>query len=199
MWTRLERVHRRAADLGPAAPARRERSPRPCGFRCTARAAGPTTSARRRRSTTPTAASRCGATRGRPSCTARCATRWAISRLQHFWGPMANIKSSAWIADSAVHAAQAHQPDFFYIYLPHLDYAAQKHGPDSDGAGARRGRAGRGAGPIGRRALQQAYGDAEPLWLVASEYAIVPGRSRPVSQPRAARGGAAWPCATSRR
>ena len=35
----------------------------------------------------------------------RCATRWATFRCKHFWGPMANIKSTAWIVDSAVHAA----------------------------------------------------------------------------------------------
>jgi len=93
--------------------------------------------------------------------------------LQHFWGPMANIKSTAWICESAVLAAQKSPPNFFYIYLPHLDYAAQKFGPDSDAA---------------KRALAdldsvlvkllvgmgEAYGDPKPLWLVASEYTIVP-------------------------
>ena len=43
--------------------------------------------------------------------------------LQHFWGPLANIKSSRWIAESAVECARKFQPDFFYVYLPHLDYA----------------------------------------------------------------------------
>src|SRR3954470_11732412 len=42
--------------------------------------------------------------------------------LMHFWGPMANIKSTAWIADSAIHAARRWRPNLFYIYLPHLDY-----------------------------------------------------------------------------
>lgn len=51
--------------------------------------------------------------------------------LQHFWGPLANIRSSQWIADSAAIAAEKFQPDFFYVYLPHLDYAAQRNGPDS--------------------------------------------------------------------
>ena len=54
--------------------------------------------------------------------------------LQHFWGPLANIKSTQWIADSAAEAARQFKPNFFYIYLPHLDYAAQKHGPDSEEA-----------------------------------------------------------------
>ena len=54
--------------------------------------------------------------------------------LQHFWGPLAGIQSTAWIVDSAIWAAERQHPNFFYIYLPHLDYAAQKTGPDSDAA-----------------------------------------------------------------
>ena len=87
-------------------------------------------------------------------------------------------------------AAQQSQPDFFYIYLPHLDYAAQKSGPDSDAArqavaelddvlgrasGRRRARPTRRAAAVagGQRVRDRA------------------GRSRDVSQPRAARGGLA--------
>src|SRR4029079_17153539 len=44
--------------------------------------------------------------------------------LMNFWGPLANIKSTAWIADSAAWAMKEYRPNFFYIYLPHLDYAA---------------------------------------------------------------------------
>jgi predicted AlkP superfamily pyrophosphatase or phosphodiesterase len=44
---------------------------------------------------------------------------------------MANIKSTDWIVDSAVIAANRFQPRFSYVYLPHLDYAAQKSGPNS--------------------------------------------------------------------
>jgi hypothetical protein len=54
--------------------------------------------------------------------------------LKHFWGPLANIQSSQWIARSAVTAARQYRPNFFYIYIPHLDYAAQKSGPDSEAA-----------------------------------------------------------------
>lgn len=61
--------------------------------------------------------------------------------LMNFWGPMAGIKSTAWIVDSAVKAAAKFKPHFFFIYLPQLDYAAQSHGPDSDKAqGGRRTR-----------------------------------------------------------
>ncbi|MDZ4818497.1 MAG: alkaline phosphatase family protein [Planctomycetota bacterium] len=98
--------------------------------------------------------------------------------LQHFWGPMANIKSTAWIVDSAIHAAKEHRPNFFYIYLPHLDYAAQKYGPDSVQAQTALVDLDNTLGKL-FSGLDQAYGVAEdialrPLYIVASEYAIVP-------------------------
>jgi predicted AlkP superfamily pyrophosphatase or phosphodiesterase len=92
--------------------------------------------------------------------------------LQHFWGPLANIKSTSWIAESAIDAAGRFQPSFFYVYLPHLDYAAQKTGPDSVGAL----QAVRDLDQvIGRMAseMSAAYQDGNPTWLVASEYVIV--------------------------
>ncbi len=91
--------------------------------------------------------------------------------LQHFWGPMANITSTAWIAASAVHAAKQWTPDFFYIYLPHLDYAAQRSGPDSPAAVAAVAELDAVIGKLGA-GLREAYGQ-ELLWLVAGEYAIV--------------------------
>ena len=95
--------------------------------------------------------------------------------LQHFWGPMANIKSTAWIVSSAIRAAERWRPNLFYAYLPHLDYAAQKFGPDSEQA--RRAVVELDA-EIGRMVdgFTAAYGAAgvEPLWLVASEYVITP-------------------------
>jgi predicted AlkP superfamily pyrophosphatase or phosphodiesterase len=93
--------------------------------------------------------------------------------LQHFWGPIANIKSTAWIVASAVKAADRFKPNLFYIYLPHLDYAAQKNGPDS--AEAIRALAELDA-EIGRLVdgFSAAYGNTPPLWLVASEYVITP-------------------------
>lgn len=92
--------------------------------------------------------------------------------LKHFWGPLANIQSTAWIADSAATAVHKFKPNFFYIYLPHLDYAAQKTGPDSEAAL----QAVRDLdGVIGKVAdeFAEAYG-SQPIWLVASEYVITP-------------------------
>lgn len=91
--------------------------------------------------------------------------------LQHFWGPAANIKSTAWIVDSAISAAKQFQPNLFYIYLPHLDYAAQKFGPDSDQAAQAIVAM---DGEIGKLVdgFATAYADHRPLWLIASEYVI---------------------------
>ncbi len=93
--------------------------------------------------------------------------------LQHFWGPLSNIKSTGWICDSAVWAARQHHPHFFYIYLPHLDYAAQKFGPDSEQALKALVEL---DGAIARlvAGMNAADDNAPPLWLVASEYTIVP-------------------------
>jgi hypothetical protein len=93
--------------------------------------------------------------------------------LMNFWGPLANIKSTAWIADSAGWAMQQHRPSFFYIYLPHLDYAAQKTGPDGPAALKAVGELDVVLGKLAASA-EQAYGGQEVTWLVASEYVITP-------------------------
>jgi predicted AlkP superfamily pyrophosphatase or phosphodiesterase len=93
--------------------------------------------------------------------------------LQHFWGPLANIKSTEWIAASAVHTARRYRPRFCYLYLPHLDYAAQRMGPDSAAAQ----QAVRELDEvIGRLAdgMQAAYDGEDLLWLAVSEYVITP-------------------------
>ncbi len=56
--------------------------------------------------------------------------------LHKFWGPVAGIESSRWIAASFLAAAAPAPPHFACVYLPHLDYAAQRSGPDSPPARA---------------------------------------------------------------
>lgn len=51
--------------------------------------------------------------------------------LQHYWGPLANIESTRWTFRAAARLAERHHPNFQFVYVPHLDYAAQKFGPDS--------------------------------------------------------------------
>jgi predicted AlkP superfamily pyrophosphatase or phosphodiesterase len=52
-------------------------------------------------------------------------------KLQHYWGPLAGIGSSRWIARAAIETLRARQPDLLLVYLPHLDYSSQKYGPQS--------------------------------------------------------------------
>jgi hypothetical protein len=92
--------------------------------------------------------------------------------LKNFWGPLAAVAATAWIADSAVYAARQFRPDFFTIYLPHLDYAAQRTGPDSPEAARAAAELDEVIGRLGD-GLREAYGE-DLLWLVAGEYAIVP-------------------------
>jgi predicted AlkP superfamily pyrophosphatase or phosphodiesterase len=89
--------------------------------------------------------------------------------LKHFWGPLANIESTRWIARSAAIAAQKFKPQFFYIYLPHLDYAAQKFGPDSDQANQAVEALDQVIGAM-IESMQKIYDDVD--WVVASEYVI---------------------------
>ena len=56
--------------------------------------------------------------------------------LHKFWGPIAGIEASQWIARSFLEAARENPPHFAVLYLPHLDYAAQRTGPDSPPAHA---------------------------------------------------------------
>ena len=46
-----------------------------------------------------------------------------------FWGPMAGIGSSEWIAACAKWTHENKHPTLSLVYLPHLDYCLQKFGP----------------------------------------------------------------------
>jgi predicted AlkP superfamily pyrophosphatase or phosphodiesterase len=50
--------------------------------------------------------------------------------LFRFWGPAADISSSRWIKDAALHVMQTRSPTLTLVYLPHLDYGLQRLGPD---------------------------------------------------------------------
>jgi predicted AlkP superfamily pyrophosphatase or phosphodiesterase len=90
--------------------------------------------------------------------------------LQHFWGPLAGIQSTTWIVDSAIVTAEKYKPNFFYLYLPHLDYAAQKSGPESKAAHQAVADLDAQLGKL-ITGFEKAYSEA-PLWLAASEYVI---------------------------
>ena len=52
-------------------------------------------------------------------------------RLHTYWGPLAGIKSSNFIADATCALLQRHEaPELIFSYIPHLDYSLQKFGPE---------------------------------------------------------------------
>ncbi len=50
--------------------------------------------------------------------------------LFKFWGPLADITSSEWIAKATLHVMETRAPTLTLTYLPHLDYNLQRLGPD---------------------------------------------------------------------
>ncbi len=53
--------------------------------------------------------------------------------LFHFWGPGAGIRSSRWIGRAAEYIIEKERPEITLVYLPHLDYDLQRHGPGFSG------------------------------------------------------------------
>ncbi len=46
-----------------------------------------------------------------------------------FWGPKAGLPSSDWIARASADVIRRFKPSLTLVYLPHLDYDHQRHGP----------------------------------------------------------------------
>jgi predicted AlkP superfamily pyrophosphatase or phosphodiesterase len=51
--------------------------------------------------------------------------------LMNYWGPMAGIAGSQWIARAGAIVWREHLPQLQWVYIPHLDYDLQKFGPTS--------------------------------------------------------------------
>ena len=94
--------------------------------------------------------------------------------LFKFWGPGASIDATRWIAEAAMRVEARFDPTLSLVYLPHLDYGLQKHGPRARRHRARTRRAGRRRG----RPDRLLRGPRRTV-IVLSEYGIVPV-SRPV-------------------
>jgi predicted AlkP superfamily pyrophosphatase or phosphodiesterase len=56
-------------------------------------------------------------------------SRLGVFPLPKFWGPLAGIESTRWIADASIAVFEEHRPDLSLVYLPHLDYNLQRLGP----------------------------------------------------------------------
>ena len=67
-----------------------------------------------------------------PELKARISEQHGTFPLFNFWGPVAGIASSRWIAESFTTAFDHQQPDLSLVYLPHLDYDLQRFGPQGE-------------------------------------------------------------------
>lgn len=105
--------------------------------------------------------------------------------LFKFWGPLADRSSSDWITSASLELIEERRPELSLVYIPHLDYDFQRHGPDHTASR----QALREVDEMVGRFLEQ----AERLDLelvILSEYGITPV-SRPVHPNRALR-AAGW-------
>jgi len=66
----------------------------------------------------------------RPGLAEEIQSRFGAFPLFKFWGPATDITSTQWIAQTASYVFDRHSPTLSLIYLPHLDYKQQSHGPN---------------------------------------------------------------------
>lgn len=91
--------------------------------------------------------------------------------LMHYWGPMASIEASRWIAGAAVETIKRLAPDLMFVYLPHLDYCLQKYGPADQGLATELRAVDEQVGRIVRAVDESGWRD-ETTFMVLSEYCI---------------------------
>src|SRR6185503_16229643 len=51
--------------------------------------------------------------------------------LTSYWGPLASPKSSEWIGKAAEYTFEKYRPDQLFVYIPHVDYSAQRFGKNA--------------------------------------------------------------------
>lgn len=82
-----------------------------------------------------------------------------------FWGPLAGLQSTQWIAAAAALTLLDHHPDLLLVYLPHLDYDPQRFGPSGCDMAKQVGELDSAAAPL----LEAASTIGARVWVV-SEY-----------------------------
>ncbi|MGD0387711.1 MAG: nucleotide pyrophosphatase/phosphodiesterase family protein [Tepidisphaeraceae bacterium] len=87
--------------------------------------------------------------------------------LMNYWGPMAGIASSQWIARAAAIVWRERLPQLQWVYIPHLDYDLQRFGPDSPQAGSAARQAAAAVEPLVTEVVQSGG-----KLVVLSEYAM---------------------------
>jgi predicted AlkP superfamily pyrophosphatase or phosphodiesterase len=86
-----------------------------------------------------------------------------------FWGPMAGLPSTQWIAQCAAKVVRRDPPSLTLVYLPHLDYDPQRYGPEKADMSRLVGELDAACAPL----LDAAAAVGARVWVV-SEYGHVP-------------------------
>jgi predicted AlkP superfamily pyrophosphatase or phosphodiesterase len=88
-----------------------------------------------------------------------------------FWGPQAGLPCTTWIARCTAEVIREHRPTLTLVYLPHLDYDPQRHGPQGCAMPRLVGELDSACAPL----LEAARQAGARVWVV-SEYGHVPVR-----------------------
>jgi len=91
--------------------------------------------------------------------------------LATYWGPMASHRSSEWIGKAAEYTLEKSRPNLMFVYIPHVDYSAQRFGPNSNQARDDLKKADNIVGDIVEKTSKLGTSD-ETEFMVISEYAF---------------------------
>lgn len=91
--------------------------------------------------------------------------------LARYWGPLASHESSEWVCSAAEYTLEKHRPDMTFVYMPHVDYSAQRFGKDSPQTKEDLKRADDMVGRLVRKAADLGIKE-QTRFIVFSEYAF---------------------------
>lgn len=91
--------------------------------------------------------------------------------LSTYWGPFASHKSSEWIAKAAEITLEKSRPEMMFVYIPHVDYSAQRFGKKSAEVREDLRRADAIVGSLVEKAAKLGMGE-ETEFIILSEYAF---------------------------
>ena len=91
--------------------------------------------------------------------------------LATYWGPLASPMSSEWIGKAAEYTLEKSRPNLMFVYIPHIDYSAQRFGKKSSQVRDDLKKADNIIGSIVEKTSKLGIKD-ETEFLILSEYAF---------------------------
>ncbi|MDE1815062.1 MAG: alkaline phosphatase family protein [Thaumarchaeota archaeon] len=91
--------------------------------------------------------------------------------LATYWGPIASYKSSEWIGKAAEYTMEKLRSNLMFVYIPHVDYSAQRFGKNSNQARDDLKKADSIVGSMVEKASNLGIG-SDTEFLILSEYSF---------------------------